>query len=355
MSNTPSPSSSFNSILLGQSILSITGSNLYINGNSASTSQSNVVTTTGAQFISGIKTFTNEIVAPGGISGSNVISSSLSNSSLTEVLDLDGKQLIGSWQLNGNSISSNWATINSLSAVTADVPATPATLNINISDWGNSQDGDTVTFTDVSGSVQIFFRIIPIGGTDVQAGAGASATASAIVEIINTNLTNSNSTYDGTVTLTITSNATGSGQTESVSGTVNSSGVSGSASGTDDIPGTGTPITSIVGVAGGSTAYVAQILVSVGGGASWSVCDIEIGYYDGATFTRTLLIPLAFLVASALLVYPVNINFGNVSDMSTFHNGIASTAIYARTAVAGSPANETTGSVATIYAKGYII
>ncbi|MDR3401112.1 MAG: hypothetical protein P4L99_01335 [Chthoniobacter sp.] len=237
--------------------------------------------------------------------------------------------------------------------------------------WSYTTSGSQITYTfdtnevaDMSGLESVSGTTVTLVSSDAgQAPGGADVSGSntpvAIVASddtsTETNLINAiNTAFSGTATavsvdsnnLTITSVSTGSSASVSFA----PSGISVMGSNGTGTDGTGTNSVSIFANQNPRKTYITDIIINVDS-TSWATADIEVGYWDGSTFTQIAVIGQSSLTAGIHFLRG-DIQLASVDALNAFYFG-NNVDIIARTSSAGTPKDESTGGDATIWVRGY--
>lgn len=203
-------------------------------------------------------------------------------------------------------------------------------------------------------------------GPDVQPGNVAVTVASSDDTTTGGNLVTAiNTAFSGVATaaainstdLTITTaNTGGSEQIHITSSTAGQSISSSDGYGNNLIPGSsesGTRFTLLKGNLASSNlkTFVTEATIYVDT-TPWDIASIEIGYWDGATFTTLVQLPQSSL-SPGVHTFPTNIQFTNSSCIAALYNGMALDIVALTTNGSSSPEDENVGGDATIYLRGY--
>ena len=335
---------------------------------------SDVVRTSGNQTISGNKTFANEAFFPSGASGVFYGDGShLSGVGASNAVLLTGNQTIsgrkdfqdgitvdGDITNNGLPLPQPFEASGTLTKI-VDTSATQAYLVVSNPNWRQVVDGDVITINVEGNSQDFTFRASPAGGNDVALnydnndGASLSMLIMVVTSIFGAVLSTVSNSNDGFNNLILATTDTGSTASIIVSGTVAGNVISASANGTDSIHSGTNYVTLKVGVAGVAHT-ITNIIAQNPASTSWTAADIEIGFFDGSTFTPIYKAPLSVLTGgSDLYQYLGN---GFIVSASAFASVAAMQSTFlgqdlaARTAISASPGDETTGDDVTFFVIG---
>jgi hypothetical protein len=320
----------------------------------------NAVLLTGNQTVSGHKTFAGTGTFNQGIE-LQYIYEPFSHLQKVDV----GNQILSidagfGWKLSDTYIATEpWSSSALLSKIVPAVPPidpSPATLDIDDSNFGSITDGDYITI--VCNTTYTF-------EFDNDSSVAGGSTPVDMSDIYN-NLTSAinslsgslgvTAVFNGSDTITLTSSSTGSSTSISITGSIGSGSfsISQSASGSDGDSGTpesGTRFAILKNAPFGRKLKMTHIAVSVRDDTAWLSTGIEVGYWNGMTF-----FPICQIAQSALTpgvhFFPVEMACPDESGVGFFFSGDTSP-IAIRMGYNGTPADEFTGSDAVVYAAGF--